>query len=480
MKKWTKILCSAVGGVLGLGFLLTGCATVGDIKNPSNEVVFNGNSAVMIDGHLYYGNSFADISTFSNDDSYKSSAKLSYLARLNTNASSFATDGKDFSPENVEKVAEKVAGHENSFMFALGNYIYYATPNREEISNGDGTSSYQYSYTTLFRSKLNGDDVKEIYTTNGEISQIEVLKYGGKYYVVIYAGTTLVKIEVGDKVGDVKTIAEDVTGVAMPETYQQDKAGSTLDFNGYIYYTTARTVEDYANASGTQFNRVLLTSDSGEKMSATTSSISLIGREKDVVFFTKDGATYSVNVANNASKNIFTDNGNATRLYNGSVTDLDLIASDNVDYGYIFKSSETLMYKEVNASATSVKFVDGEGAEITDYNFLAADGTVRYISTTTGIYKADFATISNGSITCDTIVKMTGIHDGSLYAYDGKYIYFYAQLQDLEDKAEEDASITETDANYYLYRAKADVNPKATSKATYELLSLTETDERHS
>ncbi len=479
MKKWTKILFGTVGGVLGLGCVLAGCGTVGDITNSSSEVVYNGNSAVMIDGNLYYGNSFADISTFSSDGDYKDSAKLSYLARLNTNVA-LASDGKDFSPENVEKVAEKVAGHENSFMFALGKYIYYTSPNREEIKNDNDTSSYQYGYSTLFRSRLNGDGVKEIYTTPAKISQIEVLKSEGKYYIVIFAGNTLAKVEIGDKLGEVEVISEDVTGVAMPETYQQDKAGSTLEFNGYIYYTTPRKIEDYENASGTQFNRVKLTCDEGEEMCATPTSMALVGREKDVVFFTRDGATYSVDTKASSAKNIFIGEGYATRFYNGSVAEIDLIASDNLEYGYTFKSGETMMYKAKNASATTVKFFNKADEEITDYNFLASDGTVRYIATTSGIYRADFALVDNGNIDCDTVVEMTGIQDGTRYAYDGKYIYFYAQLQDEEDKAEEDKSITETDANYYVYRAKADVNPNATSKTTYELLSLTETEDRHS
>ena len=50
MKKTTKLLC----GLLGVGFLLTGCATVSTIKNKDSELIFNGNSAVMInDSYLY-------------------------------------------------------------------------------------------------------------------------------------------------------------------------------------------------------------------------------------------------------------------------------------------------------------------------------------------------------------------------------------------------------------------------------------------
>ena len=50
MKKTTKLLC----GLLGVGLLLTGCATVGAIKNNDPELIYNGNSAVMINDSYYY------------------------------------------------------------------------------------------------------------------------------------------------------------------------------------------------------------------------------------------------------------------------------------------------------------------------------------------------------------------------------------------------------------------------------------------
>ena len=183
MKKITKLLC----GILGVAFLATGCATVGNIKNSDNELIYNGNAAVMVDGYLYYGNSFADITadTFKNLNDYKNSAKLSYLARLNTNIELAATSN-NYSPKKVEKVAEEVVGQKNQFMFVLGQYVYYTTPKKEQSTNSDNKLEYQFSYSTICRSKLNGDDRKELYKTEAEITKIEVLKYSGKYYIVLF------------------------------------------------------------------------------------------------------------------------------------------------------------------------------------------------------------------------------------------------------------------------------------------------------
>lgn len=474
MKKFTKLLC----GVLGLGFLLAGCGSSGDVKNSSSEIVYNGNSAVMVDGHLFYGNAFSDITTFTDDNSYKTAAKLSYLARLNTNVD-LAAENKDFSPQNVTNLSELVSGYSKSNMFALGNYVYYATPNREEISGADGVS-HKYNYTTLYRTNINGGSAQKLYTTEGEIRQMEVLKQDGKYFVVIFAGSKLVKFEIGENVGGVQIIAENVNSVAMPKTYQQDKLGSTLDFNGYIYYTTARTVEEYPGATGTTFNRVLLTNAEGEAMSSTTKSISLVGREKDVVFFTSDSETYSLDLSDNTSKNVFTA-GTQSLFYSGSISNVSLVATANKNYGYLFNSNSKLIYKPTDGAARVVKFNDNTQTAISSYNILATDGTAMYISTTTAIYKADFALIdASGNISCQTVVKMTAIYNGSLYAYDGKYIYFFAQLENTEEETEEETKITDTDANYYLYRVKADVNPNAETQEPYQLLSKTETSERHS
>lgn len=474
MKKFTKILC----GVLGLGFLLAGCATVGNIKNDYKEVIFNGNSAVMVDGHLYYGNSIADISTFNKDSDYNNAAKLSYLARLNSNVE-LGSKNEKYSPKKVEKVTEQVVGHSKDFMCVVGNYIYYATPNREEIKT-DGEVSHKYTYTTLYRTKLNGDNKSKIYTTKGEVSQIEVLKSGNKYYIMIFAGSTLTKIEVGNNTS-VEEIANDVLSVAMPKTYQKDKVGSTLDFNGTIYFTTARKNENYENATGTVVSRLALDSNETEEIYTTLDAISFVGREKDDVFYTLNGETIKLDASANA-KNMFNDSTIKKRFYTSAISEISLVAGESWEFGYLFKSSSTLIYKSNDNTAKVVKFVDSADTAISDYNILFMTGTAMYISTTTSIYKADIALIDEeGNVDCTTLTTMEGIYDGSYYAYDGTYVYFYAQLQNEEvEGSEEETKITDTDAHYYLYRTRANANPNAPSQTTYQLLSLTETSERHS
>ena len=191
MKKVNKILC----GILGASFLLAGCATVGNIQNDQTEVIYNGNSAVMVSDNLYFGNSIADIGS---GFSYKDAKTYAYLSRLNTKLD-FGAKDQDYSPKTVEMVEGEVVGHENSFMFALGDYVYYAVPNQKEFKNDEGKPEKHYDYTTIMRCKLNGDKNKELYTAEGTVSQIEVLKYGENYYIVFLAQTlSRLKLEIQD------------------------------------------------------------------------------------------------------------------------------------------------------------------------------------------------------------------------------------------------------------------------------------------
>ena len=69
---------------------------------------------------------------------------------------------------------------------------------------------------------------------------------------------------------------------------------------------------------------------------------------------------------------------------------------------------------------------------------------------------------------------MTDISDSGVYAFDGKYLYVYAQLQeipdDLKDEGEEETE--ETDDNLYLYRARVDGTDE------FELLAKTAIESR--
>lgn len=461
MKKITKMLCA----VLGVGFLVAGCATVGSIKNSSDEIIYNGNSAVMVDGYLYYGNSFADFSAFTSDSDYKKSASMAYLARLNSNID-LASKSKDFTPNGVEKVATEVVGQANDFMFVLGDYIYYATPNRQKVLDEEGKSSHYFNYTTLFRSKLNGDNKQKIYTTNGEVSQIEVLKFDSKYYIVMFAGTDLIKIELGKKI-KTEIFAEDVKSAAIPKTYQKDKIGSTLIWNGYVYYTADKKDEDNSDITGSVVYRTKISGGETEEIFFEQGkTISFVGREKDVLFYSMSGGEteiYKSDLIGDNSKGGFRNK--RVRFYSASsISNLVLIATENVEYGYIFNTaSNAVAFVSKDGSRSGVISLNKDGQALSGFKTLFVSGRTIYMSTTTGLLKADVSSVFNGgstNINCETIVTMTAIYDGDLYAFDGKYIYYYAKLEEVEKDEEDEANIKagkeedKTDDNYYMYRVR--------------------------
>ena len=152
------------------GLFLTGCASVSDVKDSEGKnisyaepVYFQGQVAKIGD-YLYYGNSYADISTEEFD--YTKSTEFSYMARVNLSSISFddevLEDNKiHTAPKNVEKViANRVAGYVNQEMYAYGDYIYFTSANTHKTS----TMLNDYSMVSLFRVKFNGDGLQELGT----------------------------------------------------------------------------------------------------------------------------------------------------------------------------------------------------------------------------------------------------------------------------------------------------------------------------
>ena len=460
MKKITKVLC----GILCAGLFLAGCASVSNIKNSSREIVYNGTAATMVDGYLYYGNAFeSNVSGFDNTTDYKNSAKLSYLARLNTKIN-LAAKNEKYSPKSVEQVTKEVVSQDQSFMFVLGDYVYYTAPKTEQEKNDSGKLEYDFDSTKFFRSKLNGDGKKAFYSTTAKISSIEVLKTKGKYYIVLLEDGKLVKFELGKSVK--KTIiARDVTSVGMPKTYEKSKVQSTLDWNGSLIYTKSCT-----DVTGTDVYKVALSGGNPVSIAhVLDKTIEIVGRERDEIFYTQDSTTYKFDASSTSL--------GTTEYYAGEISGVNLIATKESVKGYIFKANDKLIYKTASNKTGLLKFkyddndVSGE--------IVAIDERMVYIATTSAIYKVDLSDVfernENGEVTKNItkIVELASIHQGD-YAYDGNYVYFYAQLENEEPEEGETAeTITDFDANYYLYRAKV-------TGTTYELLSKTKTAKRHS
>ncbi len=499
MKKWTKILCFSFLFAFVMAGVLTGCATVGNIKNLEKEIIMNGTSAVMVGDHLYFGNAYAESVT--SESEYSSASSSSYLARVNTKNFSKDLD-RNFSPD-VEKVSGGVVGYENNFMFVLGQSIYYATPNTQMItttdSNGKKTTEHHYDYTTFYKSGLNGDGKQKLYTSTATVSQCEVLKCENVYYLVIYSGTNLVKINLSNnKIEEIEK-ENDVTSVALQKTYQKNiHSEKDLNFDGYIYYAINRPDPNESGLSGTIVKRVKLSGGESEVVYNQQSSVALLGRDKDYVFYSEKFqeqqwlCRYSVK----ENSESFGSEHAASRYFSVKTTQeattFYRIESESKFYGYLFMIDNTIYYVSADGKSGTIKFVFPSGSEETDFSLLFVDGKERtlYISTSTSIYRVslpyDFFNVSKigNEVDCETIVSMTAIASNNSFAFDGEFIYFYGELEELpkeegdEEENDENEETEEPDSTKYLYRAS--IKKVSEPSKNYQLLGLTKSAKRHS
>ena len=493
MKKFLMAICC----ILTFGLVLAGCST-SNISNDQNGIIYNGNAGTIVSGYLYYGNAFADVSSFSDQGDYDTSADSAYLSRLNLNNERDAK-GKNFSPLGNEVVnSEEVVAHENQFMFVIGNYLYFTKPD-EHSYYIDNNVEQHYDYTTLCSIALNGDDMKE-YDYQGVVEQIEVQEFNGNYYIIAFANDNLVVTKLNNGNLDSRILATGVTSVAIPETAE---AGANDDWNGMIYYTTTNESD---NEITRQISVEAKNGDSAQTISSKNGTVSFLYRSNDYIVYTHTQNSTTRVYYNNVKS--VTNNDNIISLnnilsYNSTISNAFLLNYGTSAEMLIYDNSDgTLSFKNKVGGSGTITLSDGS-ADIADYEIMFFDGSLAYLMSSTAIYEIDFAPLANvrtsytsQSLTGRTIVSMTAIQTaGTLYSYDGDYIYYYAQLEELTDEEQEliDAekeeagieisedeeadAITTTDGGYYLYRARINNNGDT---SFYELLGLTSYSERHS
>lgn len=491
MKKFLMVICC----ILSFGFVLAGCSTVSMIKNDSNELIYNGNAGVTIGDYLYFGNSYNEVSSLSDMAGLKDARKSSYLARVNLE--NINAKGQNFTPNGVEKVNSEAVAQENQFMFAIGNYIYYLKPDVHRYTSEEG-ASYQFGYSVLCSVKLNGDKNREIYTYQGEVSEIEVLEHDGNYYVVAFAGDKLFATKLNNGKGSTKVLGEGVSSVAIPKTQGAELDGYSDEWNGKIYFTdtdendVSKVKEVAVTAGGTEDAEVV-----GDK----NGTVSFVYRQNDLIFY-----TYT--------------SGSTTRTYYNNVKDLsgeyyknEIILVDNehefssatisnvfvLQYGtpfetIVYSANSAIYYKNANNGSGRVTISDDAGNDISSATIMVVDDRLAYLISSTGVFEVDFAGLTRGngdiSLTATkTVATMTSINT-TLYSYDGEYIYFYAGLEALTEKEQElidsekeeagievsedeEEDITSLDDGTYLYRVSI-------ATGNTQLLGVTDYEERHS
>ena len=464
-----------------IALFLTGCTTLSDIKDNSGNNIyfadieyFQGQIAVVGD-YLFYGNSYT--ASDGDDFDYASASSTGYLNRLNLSTFKYdLTEDEDGyvdpSPVGIERVdgEDRLVGFQNQYMFALGHYLYFTTPNTHQNSALEN----DYTQVSLCRIRFNGEEFEELDGTASTFrydeNTILTAQKGsdGNYYIIVYAPVSdesdttynLYSIKIGDSLGDVTTLAEDVTSVAMcDENSTIKEIIYTTDSDDEYYETTEVKAVDFA--SGEERNL-------GDEVYG--SETILQDRIGDIVI-------YSYSSSEIPQAIFYKDLTNSDNNFNGGnefyvTSGVSMVERVGSGYMFISDTSNSVMYKPTLGLTSSAdeNYVDPTPIKVlgsSEYNdILFVDGDYIYYSNDTTINRVSVS--ANGVGEKETLVTMTSLISGQC-GYDGSYIYFYAQLEnttsDDSESDDETEDTTTSDTNYYLYRVdKNSTVPQLLSK----------------
>lgn len=436
MKTWLKTTLATVGVVGSAMFALTGCGVKSDIKNDSDDILFNGGIVSVVGDHLVFANGYAseDIETI---DNYNDFAKFSYLAAVN---SENLESGKFVSPEGVQKLKGEVLGYENGYTFVYKNYIYYAIPNKHKTDS----LSHVLNYVSYYKCRFDGSNTKELFYTSSfdsEKAQVRAVKFDGKAYLFVYDGTEFRVVNLESD--SVKIISSKATSVALPNEGEE--------WNGKAFYT-----EDKENANGQTGNAVFSYSVTDGKSQSLKNpvgdTVTFTGRIRNKVFYTltSSSVTQTMTADSNQYAN-YTFASVGESYYSSEISNIISITGNELDdYNTVIFTSSLTDNEQIMIDKNGTKQVLLQNGDYSEVLF-AHNGLV-YYSTSDGISCKDVDTNSIEKI----VENMTIISDKVGYEFSESgnvsHIYFYAQLvYPDDDETEED----DRDTNYYLFQVEA-------------------------
>lgn len=436
MKNWLKTTLASVGIIGSTMLALTGCGVKTDIKNDSNDILYNGGIVSVVGDHLVFANGYKSEDITKIED-YKDFAKVAYLAAVNT---SNIKNDKFVSPEGVSNLRSEVLGYKNGYTFVYKDYIYYAAPNKHKTES----NSHVFNYVSYFKCRFDGSGEKELFYTSSYDSAkavVRALKYDGNAYLFVFDGTELrvVNLE-NDKV---KVISSAATSVAIPNEGEE--------WNGKVFYS-----EDKDNSNGEKGNAVFSYDVKKEKSDSLknpiNNTVTFTGRIRNKVFYTNKDEISSVTTTMTGDGDRYstsTFDSVGQEYYSNEISNIiSITGSDQDDYNsVIFTSSLSgsaqVMLQDENGNK-DVLLENGAYSNV----FFAHNGYV-YYSTSNGISCKDIDT-KDETVLVD---NMTIISDKVGYDFSESgnvsHIYFYAQLVYPDDDETKDE---DRDKNYYLYQ----------------------------
>lgn len=432
MKKFTFAVLTIL---VSFCFILSGCSKA-PLTMPQNcNVVYsNGGFVVGVDNYLYFGNAYkaySDLKEKSDNEGKGVKDKALNLNRVelnNDDKKSLKLDENE--KANYENVISKIAGYDTSNMFVVGENLYFTSPNvhKNASKDKDKYNTYEFNLNTLFKIKLDGSGLKEIYTTEKDGSKF-CLTGGEKSTLLIYDNEKIMQVKCYEGATKTETLAEKVKSTVFP--YENG-----VDFVD-VYFTADREEDD--QLTGDLVKKLNI--KTGEitavnNMTAYKETITLISYNGERLFYTRTGG--AENRKGLFSNDFSTGSSEQKQRYDTSsfsaTSKIYLIKAEEylTEDVFVFEYNNKIYIQKVSADN------DAASKQITtDKSTIAfVDGTYVYYTTENGIYRVSVL----GDNTVTQISDNKDFQSGAL-DFDGRYVYFYA-------KAENDTTSTK-----YLYRA---------------------------
>ncbi|MCI7003509.1 MAG: hypothetical protein MR904_04110 [Clostridia bacterium] len=432
MKKFTFAVLTIL---VSFCFILSGCSKA-PLTMPQNcNVVYsNGGFVVGVDNYLYFGNAYkaySDLKEKSDNEGEGVKDKALNLNRVelnNDDKKSLKLDEDE--KANYENVISKIAGYDTSNMFVVGENLYFTSPNvhKNASKDKDKYNTYEFNLNTLFKIKLDGSGLKEIYTTEKDGSKF-CLTGGEKPTLLIYDNEKIMQVKCYEGATKTETLAEKVKSTVFP--YENG-----VDFVD-VYFTADREEDD--QLTGDLVKKLNI--KTGEitavnNMAAYKETITLISYNGERLFYTRTGG--AENRKGLFSNDFSTGSSEQKQRYDTSsfsaTSKIYLIKAEeySTEDIFVFEYNNKIYIQKVSADN------DAASKQITtDKSTIAfVDGTYVYYTTENGIYRVSVL----GDNTVTQISDNKDFQSGAL-DFDGRYVYFYA-------KAENDTTSTK-----YLYRA---------------------------
>ena len=432
MKKFTFAVLTIL---VSFCFILSGCSKA-PLTMPQNcNVVYsNGGFVVGVDNYLYFGNAYkaySDLKEKSDNEGEGVKDKALNLNRveLNNDAQKSLKLDED-EKANYENVISKIAGYDTSNMFVVGENLYFTSPNvhKNASKDKDKYNTYEFNLNTLFKIKLDGSGLKEIYTTEKDGSKF-CLTGGEKPTLLIYDNEKIMQVKCYEGATKTETLAEKVKSTVFP--YENG-----VDFVD-VYFTADREEDD--QLTGDLVKKLNI--KTGEitavnNMTAYKETITLISYNGERLFYTRTGG--AENRKGLFSNDFSTGSSEQKQRYDTSsfsaTSKIYLIKAEEylTEDIFVFEYNNKIYIQKVSADN------DAASKQITtDKSTIAfVYGTYVYYTTENGIYRVSVL----GDNTITQISDNKDFQSGAL-DFDGRYVYFYA-------KAENDTTSTK-----YLYRA---------------------------